>query len=1136
MNWVIREQQARHAGGRPIAEFLYAFCVVVLLSVFCVSHLQAETAWDASVVHVRGEVPITYVEDYATGQYGAAWEFNDSSPSRIESLSGANDVKTGHGLLEFSTTKKTVLNSAGRDQLEQGLIGERIAQEWQREQSPWGVRIKLSQSLDYSEWFITTSHSDYGRRARTKQKRFVIRGKGSQVVTIPMGVATRLLAGFQLKTKTPGNNIAIDWVRIERISAHRYFRKTFFVSEAPVRGVLALGANAHYKLYINGHLVQSHGGKPPYPKRVNVVKDFEHYLNVGANTIAVEVETFGSSTSPTRPKEYFFLQGKVFNRSGVGISIQTDGSWKGMYRAKAGWNKVEFDDSEWKRVRVSGSLEKARLDGYSKTGKGGFREPPYMGRILVDKDSIGFPFFSEKLSVKLPLSVIAVAAADNGIHYSVVRSGDKEVLRSGKISLRPDDPPYSAGSVKISGLGPGAYQVYLEYEHDAKIVCKRVYEIVVVGKIPQAYVSGSSYEEGMELVLRDTVDPVEAFREADYISDEYIRKSHKADNIGKKLVGAVLPGKSPRIRENSGVQFVETATHRNAWLSFKYKIENMHVPHLAVIAYPVDRELNSVFVLGEGTAYQNLGKIGVNGGVPRAVGGVYTENIKDVDPAVGYFRMLFWPNQKHGTITLVNAGRRNQDRAAMGSVRIYEVNNGLPALETSRISQDKFIGPYAERIDRTIPRIFYSGPLEAKFPYDLLDGYFNGYYAAWYNTTANFIRYLKFTGQNTFFAGVYMYNGGWFPSANFQGDARDGADYQGAGWEGGAIALMASMFEANGLKLVLGVQFFGAPALIRAENVTDSDVKEGKRSLRFITANGLQSRGYGTFNFLLPEVRDAMLDLAREIASLYGPYPGVKGITWMRAPRFAPSNNDPNAGDGLMVGYGDQTIELFESDTGISVPAFEGPDRFKERYLWLSKQVESEWKSWRLRKVYELDLEIAKVFREKRKDWKVWRLADYPLPGGTLDLWKEGKISYLDTYRNEGLDPVLYEESDRLNLVPVLNWTGDRLYRDKLGKVREGQAIRKFNREGDHAEYFGGTGVFLRIGFMTERTLKTNKDWLWRRMRVVGNTAPAGYDFSEQVEQLLEGFDPEVVILGWDDGGHVMGHEQQIRNIVMSLD
>lgn len=1113
-----------------------AIGMAAFLSVFCVSPTRAEVTWGADAVQVRGKVPVNYVEDYATNRYGSAWEFDESSPHGMENLSGAVDVKIQQGVLKFSTTKETVLNGGGLDQPGSGQIRELIAQEWRREQYPWVVRIRLSQSLEYSDWTIITSHSAYGRRARTEEKRFVVRGKDVQVVTIPMGVATRVLIDFQLKTKTPGNNLAIDWVRIERISAPRYFRKTFDIPEAPVQGMLALGVNAHYKLYINGHLVQSHGGKRPFQRRINVAKGFESYLKLGTNTIAVEVETFSSNSSPTRPKDYFFLQGKIFTQSGGSVSIQTDGEWKGTYRAKPGWDQVGFDDSKWKRVRVKGSIEKAHLDGDSKSGTGGFREPPYMGRILVDTGPMSFPFFSEKGLVILPLRVIGIAPENNNIHYAVARSGEKKEIRSGKITLVRGKAPYDTGSVTINDLGPGVYQVYLEYEHDRKIVARRAYEIAVVGKIPQASVSGASYEEGMDLVLQDTVDPVVAFKEGNYISDEYLKKTSKTSNIGKKLIGAVMPGKSPRTAKSGGFEFVETASHRNAWLSFKYSIKNIHVPHLAVIEYPVDRERNSVFVLGEGTAYRNLGKIGANGGVPRSVGGAYTENIQDAGPVAASFRMLFWPNQKRGTITLVNAGRRHQDRAAMGRVKIYEITNGLPALDPSRVPQDKFIGPYSERIDRTIPRVFYSGPLEAQFPYVLLDGYFNGYYAAWYNTIANFIRYLKFTGQNSFFAGVYMYYGGWFPSGKFQGDARDGANYQGAGWEGGAIALMARMFEANNLKLVLGVQFFGAPALLKADNVTDNEVKEGRRSLRFITANGLQSRGYGTFNFLLPEVRDTMLDLAHEIADRYGSYPGIKGITWMRAPRFAPSINDPNAKDGLMVGYGDQTISLFGSDTGITVPGFSGNDRFRERYLWLNKQVESEWKSWRAKKVYELDSEIARVFKEKRNDWKVWRLADYPLPGGTLDLWKEGKISYLDTYRNEGLDPALYGKSDQLSLVPVLNWTGDRLYRDKLGKVREGRAIREFNREGNHSEYFGGTGVFLRIGFMTEYTIKTNRNWLWRRMRVVGNTAPAGHDFSEQVEQLLEGFDPEVVILGWDDGGHIMGHEQQIRNVVMSLD
>jgi hypothetical protein len=498
--------------------------------------------------------------------------------------------------------------------------------------------------------------------------------------------------------------------------------------------------------------------------------------------------------------------------------------------------------------------------------------------------------------------------------------------------------------------------------------------------------------------------------------------------------------------------------------------------------------------------------------------------------------MVFWPNSTDGTITVVNAGRSRQGRAAIGKVRIYEIEGGLPALEFDPLPGDRFIGPYLERIDRTIPRIFYTGPLEAQFPYALLDGYFNGYYAAWYQTIANFIRYLRFTGQNTCFAGIYMYHAGWFPSQRFQGMNSDGADYHGEGWPAGVVELMARMFEANDLNLVLGIQFFGSPTLLRGDSVSDREVKQGKPSLRLVTANGIQARGYGTFNFLLPEVRREMIGLAREIADRYRSYPGIKGITWMRSPRFAPSNNDPQAKDGTQVGYGDQTMALFQKESGVSMPSFAGAHRFQQRYQWLKAHAWQAWLDWRADKVFQMDGEIAEIFSEARSDWKLWRLADPVSSEYALSAWQQGAISYLDTYRYEGLDPHKYDAEANPKLIPVINWTGDRLYRDKLGRVTYSELIRDFNWSGEHAKYFAKVGLFLRVGFMIERHLVSEQNWPWRRMRVVGNSAPAGEAFSREAKQLFEGFDPEIAVIGWNDGGYTMGHEQEIREIVRHLD
>jgi len=112
-------------------------------------------------------------------------------------------------------------------------------------------------------------------------------------------------------------------------------------------------------------------------------------------------------------------------------------------------------------------------------------------------------------------------------------------------------------------------------------------------------------------------------------------------------------------------------------------------------------------------------------------------------------------------------------------------------------------------------------------------------------------------------------------------------------------------------------------------------------------------------------------------------------------------------------GYEDSTVELFEKETGIKVPAdASSPDRFKARYEWLCANAKAEWVAWRCRKIAEIYAEICGRLRKVRPDLVVYS----DVFGGFKD-WREA-----------GLDPELLGRIEGLQIVQADSGYGRRAY------------------------------------------------------------------------------------------------------------
>ena len=159
-------------------------------------------------------------------------------------------------------------------------------------------------------------------------------------------------------------------------------RRPFVLTDVPAHAQVAVFADSRYRLYINGHLVGRGPAREPVFWGYYDVFDVAKYLKPGRNVIAAEVVWLDAPMGwfgepPGAPDHGGLLCQLVMGTGADKKVIATDTSWKahedasmrwGQPRingalpevevtdgslADPGWNKPNFDDSQWLPVKIT---------------------------------------------------------------------------------------------------------------------------------------------------------------------------------------------------------------------------------------------------------------------------------------------------------------------------------------------------------------------------------------------------------------------------------------------------------------------------------------------------------------------------------------------------------------------------------------------------------------------------------------------------------------------------------------------------------------------------------------------------------------------------------------------------------------
>jgi hypothetical protein len=483
-----------------------------------------------------------------------------------------------------------------------------------------------------------------------------------------------------------------------------------------------------------------------------------------------------------------------------------------------------------------------------------------------------------------------------------------------------------------------------------------------------------------------------------------------------------------KIVEGAAGHYREAEPKPLARFGYRFAIQNIGRPHLAVIRYPDDKR--RFMIINDGTTYDL--STGITTGHAYPISGEMKE-----------LHQIFWPRWRDCSLCFMTWG--HNEPAAVEGIEIYELDE-LPATNIPNKHGFRELG------------IQYEDPCGT----GLAEGATT--FEQW---LGHVIDYAKHTGQTLLAYPICWYHGPWYPSKSERADtfsvvaASDRKLYvawtdEPEDWP----AILLERFEKEGLSFQGALTLLRLSSLMKKMNIDLPSIQAGAETINnMLWCDEVQSGTrdwttvYNTLNFpkmldrtdplacntpmewaygektdqpyhygpifnpLHPVVQEATIGFIREIAERYGKFKSFKGISinfWGPAITWFGS---------LHSGYDDYTISLFENETGIKIPVEpKDPNRFSKRYDFLIFKFRPEWIAWRCRKIHGLIRIFRDAIVEVRPDLRL-----------TLSLWCEpfipgiygnggpehqihARISTLDIFKNGGLDPQLYRNEPNIEI------------------------------------------------------------------------------------------------------------------------
>jgi hypothetical protein len=417
-----------------------------------------------------------------------------------------------------------------------------------------------------------------------------------------------------------------------------------------------------------------------------------------------------------------------------------------------------------------------------------------------------------------------------------------------------------------------------------------------------------------------------------------------------------------------------------SWEAYPLPITNVGQAHVLEIEYPSDVPQTMGISVLEPNPAGSVTPIGLDSGVYVA------DEDSDNPPQLIKHRLVFWPRTETPLLLITN--RRQGSRAVYGKITVQSGSHaqfpmlGLGRTETGSVLPPAFVENQrpgrllAGYLDRPLFVENFSAPeaLDAISHRSLDD------WNTFYQGGMRLVKYLRHIGYGGVMMSAFAEGSTIYPSQIVQPTPRyDTGVFFGTGQDPqrkDALELLFRLFDREGLTLIPALQF-AAPlpeleALKRAGGSAAVGIEWiGADGAPLVATNPPRQGLAPYYNLLDPRVQEAMLKVAREVATRYAAHDAFGGLgLQLSAEGYAQLPGDD-------WGYDDQTIARFEREAATRVPGA-GPERFAERGKHLTGPGRAAWVQWRAAAVADFHRRLQAEIGKQHEGAKLY------LVGGTM--------------------------------------------------------------------------------------------------------------------------------------------------------
>ena len=975
----------------------------------------------------------------------------------------------------------------------------------------------------------------YGRADNRPVYRGTLEGDAWQTVVLELyELQFPVPDGFELTVQgEPGTEVAIESVRVRQPVVEGYCRYEFDLPEnAQVFRAIAEAGNS-VQVYVNGQLVDRTDGIRRFPHTwwgiywATSAADISAYLRPGRNCIGI----YGRRVGPTAGhRPFYYAQAQVVLGSGETVRVGTDEAWRYSRTAAEGWCEPGFDDADWVQVTDAAPPYVNMHHGNALPG--------YDGALLLRAADGGKLFFDAAKPVQVRVQAPSGwAGREPVLHWWLRREtlDGGQAVDAGEATLQQ---VYEGALTRVLDLGErdrGVYSLRLSLRDGDEVLAERPREpLMVTGPIPMDKVDGSTYTEGLDLTLEDTIDFTDPADEHRWVETAY---------EGREAVAVA----EPRIVDRDGLRYRETQVGRGCAFLYEFEFERPGSWYMIEVDYPNDKDrfiCVSVTKAPLSEVDEETGKLVKPERIYASQAGVQICTGVKL-PLTDEMRTLrFLHVADAGPHSIDVASGLTGTAAAAARVRVYRIAGRLPAMRLPQDSPRRF-GIHTERTHlgsgftknlgvRHERRLFTDEQIRAgetvpvrALIQDLI---------LFQEATENYAQYLRFTGQDFHVMGVFQYNEGntpyrWpvtIPTGRVPWCIK---------------SVLAEVLDANGVEFAVGVEYSqhwsmgqGSLGMTNA-----SQLARGHDTVRLVNRAGGIFYDFGRpihpLNPNHPQVRAGFRDVIQDMIKKFGHKQSFRGVQvlmypddlWM--PSYYCDFQQP-----YLYSYDDRTFAAFEEDTGVHVPvSAEDPQRFQKRYSFVMQEdVKPQWTGWRCRSLGEF-VQPARDLLVASDPERLMLLFLY-MDTKHVRTYVRSGMAYRDFIRQIGHDPAAFRDDPN---VYYGRWMmGAELHhalrhgpRDAYAAYWEHHVGEEVLRTYDHPER---RAVFIMNQWdelQYESPPGTKAEYEWTIDTSAGRFHPqaTGDYFKEPYAQAMIGADPDLLLFGFTDVNVNVGWEQKVR-------